>query len=109
MCPHGRVIWYASLLKNRNNRQPGVYVEIRIRESMDKIWELTQVPELHQRWDLRFNRIRYLPRASLAEPQRFLYETRVGLGLSIKGTEDKCWTTSTEQRCHHLVAEVRLP
>ena len=41
---------------------------------------------MHERWDLRFNRIRYLPRESLAEPQRFLYETRLGFGLSIKGT-----------------------
>lgn len=57
-----------------------------MRESIDKIWQLTQIPELHQRWDLRFNRITYLPRPNLAEPQRFLYETRIGFGLSIKGT-----------------------
>ena len=71
---------------NRDKRQPGIYVEIPIRAGVDQIWHLTQEPELHQRWDLRFSRIRYLPPESLAEPQRFLYETRLGFGLSIKGT-----------------------
>jgi hypothetical protein len=67
-------------------RQPGIYVEIFIREDLARIWELTQKPQLHERWDLRFTRIEYLPRPSLAEPQRFLYQTRIGFGLAIKGT-----------------------
>lgn len=66
--------------------QPGIYVEIFIHESVDKIWQLTQEPELHERWDLRFSKIIYLPRTTPDEPQRFLYETRIGFGLSIKGT-----------------------
>ena len=53
---------------------------------MDRIWQLTQEPALHERWDLRFHQILYLPRADVTEPQRFLYETRIGFGLSIKGT-----------------------
>ncbi len=61
-------------------------MEILIREDLARIWELTQKPELHERWDLRFTRIVYLPRPSLAEPQRFLYQTRIGFGLSIEGT-----------------------
>lgn len=65
---------------------PGIYVEILIRQSLDRIWELTQDPALHQRWDLRFTSIQYLPRATPSEPQRFLYETRIGFGLAIKGT-----------------------
>jgi hypothetical protein len=69
-----------------NKSQPGIYVEILIRESVDRIWQLTQDPDLHERCDLRFSRIQYLPRASSTEPQRFLYETRLGFGLSIKGT-----------------------
>jgi hypothetical protein len=64
----------------------GIYVEITIQDEIDAIWKLTQEPALHQRWDLRFTRIEYLPRLSAAEPQRFLYETRIGFGLSIKGT-----------------------
>ena len=53
---------------------------------MDHVWPLTQNPAFHQRWDLRFSRIHYLPRPSFAEPQQFLYETRIGFGFSINGT-----------------------
>ena len=53
----------------------GIYVEIPIRASMDELWEKTQNPQLHQRWDLRFSQIEYLPRQG-EEPQRFLYRTR---------------------------------
>jgi hypothetical protein len=27
---------------------------------MDEVWRLTQTPDLHQRWDLRFTSIAYL-------------------------------------------------
>lgn len=62
-----------------------IYVEIRIRCPMDDLWRLTQTPELHRRWDLRFTDIRYLDRPDETEPQRFLYETRIGLGLAVRG------------------------
>jgi hypothetical protein len=65
-------------------REP-IYVEIRIRCAMDDLWRLTQTPDLHRRWDLRFSDIRYLDRTDETQPQRFLYETRLGLGLSIRG------------------------
>jgi hypothetical protein len=61
-----------------------IYVEILVRGSLEELWERTQVPTLHQRWDLRFSGIDYLPRYG-DEPQRFRYETRVGLGLRIRG------------------------
>lgn len=64
--------------------EPGVYVEISIRTDLDDLWQKTQDPELHQRWDLRFTTISYLPREE-NEPQRFLYETRIGWGLTIAG------------------------
>jgi hypothetical protein len=63
---------------------PGIYVEIPIRASMDELWEKTQNPQVHQRWDLRFTQIEYLPRKG-DEPQRFLYRTRIGFGLKIDG------------------------
>lgn len=66
--------------------QSGIYVERLIRGSMDEVWRLTQTPEVHQRWDLRFTEIQYLPKATELEPQRFLYETRIGLGLKVSGT-----------------------
>jgi hypothetical protein len=40
--------------------------------------------KLHERWDLRFSRIDYLPRQP-DEPQRFLYSTRIGFGFRIDG------------------------
>jgi len=61
-----------------------IYVEILIRSGMDDLWEKTQDPKLHQRWDLRFSEIDYLPRQP-GEPQKFLYKTRIGGGLRIEG------------------------
>jgi hypothetical protein len=34
-----------------------IYVETRIRSSLERLWELSQDPGLHPRWDLRFSRI----------------------------------------------------
>jgi hypothetical protein len=62
----------------------GIYVEIPLHASMEELWEKTQNPQLHQRWDLRFTQIEYLPRQG-AEPQRFLYRTRIGFRLKIDG------------------------
>ena len=63
-----------------------IYVETRIRAPLQAVWENTQRPELHERWDLRFTSIEYLPRSSDDEPQRFRYATRIGFGLRIEGT-----------------------
>ena len=61
-----------------------IYVEVRISGALDELWQRTQDPELHERWDLRFSEIDYLPRSG-DEPQRFRYETRLGFGLRIRG------------------------
>jgi hypothetical protein len=63
----------------------GIFVEILVRAPMEQLWAHSQRPELHERWDLRFSQIEYLPKASAAEPQRFRYTTRIGLGLDISG------------------------
>jgi hypothetical protein len=63
----------------------GIYVEVCIHSTVDEIWRRTQTPELHNRWDLRFTSIEYLARDSEAEPQKFLYSTRIGFGLKIEG------------------------
>jgi uncharacterized membrane protein YphA (DoxX/SURF4 family) len=63
----------------------GIYVEIRIRAPLDELWRYTQDPAIHERWDLRFTNISYLPRLTETEPQRFLYATRIGLGARITG------------------------
>ncbi|GAA0895676.1 hypothetical protein [Pseudonocardia zijingensis] len=63
----------------------GLYVETRIHADLDRIWNRTQDPALHQRWDLRFTCIDYAPRAA-GEPQRFTYAVRVLPGLTVSGT-----------------------
>jgi DoxX-like family len=62
-----------------------IYVETLIQADLEDVWRHTQTPELHARWDLRFTDIRYLPRSDPAAPQRFVYETRIGLGWRIQG------------------------
>jgi len=64
---------------------PPIWVEARVRTDLDELWRRTQEPELHQRWDLRFTSIEYLPRHDPAAPQRFRYATRVGFGVRIEG------------------------
>ncbi len=54
--------------------------------TLDELWRLTQTPSLHEKWDLRFSRIEYLPRDAAEAAQQFLYETRIGAGMSIRGT-----------------------
>jgi hypothetical protein len=62
-----------------------IYVEIFIRGNLEDIWEKTQQPTLHKRWDLRFSEIDYLPCVP-GEAQRFFYATRVGAGIRIEGS-----------------------
>ena len=40
-----------------------IYLEARIHGQLNELWEKTQNPELHERWDARFTSIKYLPRA----------------------------------------------
>lgn len=62
-----------------------IYVEARIRGSLDELWRLTQTPDLHACWDLRFTDIEYLPRPDPDQPQQFRYSTRIGFGLAVRG------------------------
>jgi hypothetical protein len=66
--------------------QKPIYVEIVIKTDMEKLWQHTQTPELHQQWDLRFTEITYLPRDRKDERQKFQYRTRIGFGINIAGT-----------------------
>lgn len=62
-----------------------IYVESRIAAPLETVWALTQEPAKHERWDLRFTSISYLPRPGEVEPQRFSYRTNIGFGLPISG------------------------
>ncbi|MGW2519724.1 hypothetical protein ACWC09_22435 [Streptomyces sp. NPDC001617] len=63
----------------------GLYIEARIQAHLDDLWTHTQNPSQHQRWDLRFTEIAYLPRVE-GRPQHFRYATRVLPFLKIAGT-----------------------
>jgi hypothetical protein len=63
-----------------------VFVEHEIPVHVQRVWDLTQDPSHHERWDLRFTRIAYLPRKRPDDPQEFEYETRLGFGIRIRGT-----------------------
>jgi hypothetical protein len=67
-------------------RRRALYVETLIQIDLDELWRQTQEPHLHQRWDLRFTRIDYLPKEEPAAPQRFRYSVRVLPGLTVDGT-----------------------
>jgi len=51
---------------------------------LERIWELTQSPAQHARWDLRFTSIERTERLS-ERAERFRYSTRIGFGLAIDG------------------------
>ncbi|PWB98555.1 SRPBCC family protein [Salinibacterium hongtaonis] len=68
-----------------------IYVEITIAAPIDLLWRLTQDPELHTRWDLRFSSI--TPTEDVPTgARRFSYERRMpghtiaGTGISIGET-----------------------
>jgi DoxX-like family len=63
----------------------GIFVETVIRAPIDKLWLHTQDPALHQRWDVRFTRIEYLPKDDDDEPQRFRYVRTLLPGLAVTG------------------------
>ncbi|OKK06581.1 hypothetical protein AMK26_11300 [Streptomyces sp. CB03234] len=63
----------------------GLYIETRIRADLETLWERTQDPAQHQRWDLRFTEITHLP-GPPGKPQRFRYATRVLPFLTVAST-----------------------
>jgi hypothetical protein len=73
-------------------RAKKIYVEIDIRGPLERVWQLSQTPASHERWDLRFTEISYIPRASDSEPQRFVYATRIGFGMNIRGEGESIGT-----------------
>lgn len=62
-----------------------LYIETWVDADVGDLWGATQDPDQHERWDLRFTDIDYLPRPDESEPQQFDYETRIGLGIGVAG------------------------
>lgn len=68
----------------KRSRDRALYIETTIRAPMERIWELTQEPLQHVRWDARFTRI--IPtHLRDAGAQEFRYELALGL-CTIRGT-----------------------
>lgn len=53
-----------------------IYVEVVIRSSIERVWQLSQDPDLHPRWDLRFSRIVPIDRNSRGH-ECFRYEFKL--------------------------------
>ncbi len=62
-----------------------LYIATTIHADLDSVWEHTQKPELHERWDLRFSSIRYLPKSNPEDQQCFEYSRRIAPGILISG------------------------
>ncbi|GGH50949.1 SRPBCC family protein [Microbacterium album] len=66
------------------SRPRPLYIESLIRADLDRVWQLTQDPALHARWDLRFSAI--VPESADERGRvRFRYERRLPLHR-IRGT-----------------------
>lgn len=61
-----------------------LYVETTVAADLDRVWELTQDPQQHVRWDARFTRITPDHRVE-GQPQDFTYALRLP-GLVLTGT-----------------------
>ncbi len=72
-----------------------LYIETILAAPLDAVWEHTQNPALHQRWDLRFSEIDYLPKTAPDAPQQFRYATKIGFGLAVTGTGESVATKTT--------------
>jgi hypothetical protein len=96
-------------------RRRALYVESVIDAELDEVWRLTQMPELHSRWDLRFSLI--TPEqppsdadASQDKSSRFRYERRIPFH-TIRGTGVSLGERSGENgsRTSALVFSTRDP
>ncbi|WP_223628411.1 SRPBCC family protein [Microbacterium sp. EST19A] len=70
--------------RDRGSRDRALYVEILIDAPLERVWELTQSPEQHVRWDGRFSAI--VPTSRRDDgAQEFRYELDLGIH-TIRGT-----------------------
>ncbi len=67
-------------------RRRPLYVETLVRAGVADLWRLTQDPDEHQRWDLRFTRIEHVPQAIDDGRRRFRYSVSLLPGLRVEGT-----------------------
>lgn len=106
----GWVVGFATRQRERASQSEGatvtreaIYVERTVDGSLDDVWERTQEPDEHERWDLRFSEISYLPRED-GEPQRFTYRTGVAPGLAVAGTGESVATNADDEETTSVLA-----
>ena len=92
----------------------GIYVETPISASLDAVWSLTQDPEQHVRWDVRFSRI--VPTGTTESgATRFTYTRRVpfrtvagdGVSLGETGGRDGSRTSALRFATSDPVSPIR--
>ncbi|RJQ73733.1 SRPBCC family protein [Pseudonocardiaceae bacterium YIM PH 21723] len=87
-----------------------LYVETRIRADIERVWHHTQDPARHQRWDLRFTRIEYLPRDTQTA-QRFRYAAwgvhGTGITLGERRRADGSRTSALRFISRHPLSPIR--
>ena len=66
----------------KNNK---IVVEVLIEAPVAEVWELSQNPDEHVKWDIRFSEIRYLDSRDDKGRPALLYKTKIGFGLSVCG------------------------
>lgn len=62
-----------------------IYVEIEVQDDIERIWEYSQNPKLHEQWDLRFSSIIYKDKLPGENLQTFTYSTKVMPGIQVSG------------------------
>lgn len=62
-----------------------IYVERTINCLVEDVWTYTQMPQLHEQWDLRFSSITYNEKEKEEDPQRFTYTTNICPGITVSG------------------------
>jgi hypothetical protein len=62
-----------------------IVVEVTLAAPVERVWECSQEPEQHVRWDIRFDTIRYLDEVDARGFHKMAYRTRIGFGTEIQG------------------------
>src|SRR5258708_2969539 len=64
-------------------KRKAIDVETVIRTDLDTLWQRTQDPQVHHRWDLRFTSVVRLTDPEKDGPHRFIYLTRLPFGITL--------------------------
>jgi hypothetical protein len=70
---------------SKASRKRKIVVEAMIPAPVELVWDRTQVPALHVRWDIRFTQIRYLEQQDERGFNMMDYRTRIGFGIEVCG------------------------